>query len=106
MDFDKFVTGLEEDLLVKLEVEMGKYLIIMEDLNADVIAPKQFKYTKKLISITQLHRLSQLIKELTYVTEHSSTAIVLVFVNNLHHFELVIIQLCSPSRKLEFVNHP
>ena len=56
----------------------------MGDFNADVIALKPCKYTRKLMQTTRLHGLSQLVKEPTRVTEFTSTAIDLVFVNNTH----------------------
>ena len=56
----------------------------MGDFNADVIASEPCKYTRNFMHATRLHGLSELIKEPTRVTEHTKTAIDLVFVNNLH----------------------
>ena len=84
MNQEKFISGLEQEFLAKLDDEMVKDLIIMGDFNADVIALKPCKYTRKLMQTTRLHGLSQLVKEPTRVTEFTSTAIDLVFVNNIH----------------------
>ena len=84
MNQEKFILGLEQEFLAKLDDEMVKDLIIMGDFNADVIALKPCKYTRKLMQTTRLHGLSQLVKEPTRVTEFTSTAIDLVFVNNTH----------------------
>ena len=62
MNQEKFILGLEQEFLAKLDNEMVKDLIIIGDFNADVIALKTCKYTRKL----------------------TSTAIDLVFVNNTH----------------------
>ena len=83
MDSDKFLSSLEQDVLIKLSDEASKDIIIMGDFNA-VVAPKLCKYAKKLIHATQLYGLNQLINEPTRVTEHTSSAIDLVFVNNSH----------------------
>ena len=82
MNQEKFISGLEQEFLAKLDDERVKDLIIMGDFNADVIALKPCKYTRKLMQTTRLHGLSQLIKEPTRVTEFTNTAIDLVFVNN------------------------
>ena len=84
MNQEKFISGLEQEFLAKLDDERVKDLIIMGDFNADVIALKPCKYTRKLMQTTRLHGLSQLVKEPTRVTEFTSTAIDLVFVNNTH----------------------
>ena len=84
MNQEKFISGLEQEFRAKLDDEMVKDLIIMGDFNADVIALKPCKYTRKLMQTTRLHGLSQLVKEPTRVTEFTSTAIDLVFVNNIH----------------------
>lgn len=84
MNQEKFISGLEQESLAKLDDERVKDLIIMGDFNADVIALKPCKYTRKLMQTTRLHGLSQLVKEPTRVTEFTSTAIDLVFVNNTH----------------------
>ena len=84
MNQEKFISGLEHEFLAKLDDERVKDLIIMGDFNADVIAPKPCKYTKKLMKTTRLHGLSQHVKEPTRVTEFTNTAIDLVFVNNTH----------------------
>ena len=84
MNQEKFISGLEQEFLAKLDDEMVKDLIIKGDFNADVIALKPCKYTRKLMQTTRLHGLSQLVKEPTRVTEFTSTAIDLVFVNNIH----------------------
>ena len=69
MNQEKFILGLEQEFLAKLYNEMVQDLIIMGDFNADVIALKSCKYTRKLMQTTHLHSLSQLIKEPTRVTE-------------------------------------
>ena len=84
MNQEKFILGLEQEFLAKLDNEMVKDLIIIGDFNADVIALKPCKYTRKLMQTTRLHGLSQFVKEPTRVTEFTSTAIDLVFVNNTH----------------------
>ena len=84
MDSDKFLSSLEQDVLIKLSDEASKDIIIMGDFNANVVAPKLCKYAKKLIHATQLYGLNQLINKPTRVTEHTSSAIDLVFVNNSH----------------------
>ena len=108
MKHNKFVEGFEKNL-TKLGDEMNKDIITMGDFNANVIAPKLCKYSRKLMQISSLHCLNQLIKELICVTEHTSTAIELVFVNNLivsFHMaykasEQVIAQLFLLLRKRE-----
>ena len=55
MDSDKFVTRFQEDVLVRLENETDKDIIIIGDFNADVGALKLNKYTRKLMQITRLH---------------------------------------------------
>ena len=45
MNQEKFISGLEQEFLAKLDYEMAKDLIIMGDFNADVIALKPCKYT-------------------------------------------------------------
>ena len=82
MNREKFIPGLEQEFLPKLDNKMVKDLIIMGDFNADVISLKPCKYTSKLMQTTHRHSLSQLVKEPTPVTEFTSTAIDLVFVNN------------------------
>jgi len=57
---------------------------MMGGFNADVIASKPCIYRRNLMHATRLHGSSQLIKEPNRVTEHTKTAIDLVFVNNLH----------------------
>ena len=84
MNQEKFILGLEQEFLAKLDNKMVKDLIIIGDFNADVIALKPCKYTRKLMQTTRLHSLSQLIKEPIRVTEFTVTAIDLVFVNNTH----------------------
>ena len=79
-----FLSSFKQDVLEKLTDEANKDIITMGDFNADVIASKPCKYTRSLIHATRLHGLSQLVKEPTRVTEHTKTAIDLVFVNNLH----------------------
>ena len=69
MNQEKFILGLEQVFLAKLDNEMVQDLIIMGDFNADVIDLKSCKYTRKLMKTTRLHSLSQLIKEPTRVTE-------------------------------------
>ncbi len=86
MNHDEFVKGFENDLLTKLGDELNKDIIIMGDFNANVIAPKLCKYARKLMQISRLYGLNQLIEEPTRVTEHTSTAIDLIFVNNSHRF--------------------
>ena len=85
MKHDEFVEGFEKNL-TKLADEMNKDITTMGDFNANVIAPKLCKYSRKLMQISSLHCLNQLIKEPTRVTEHTSTAIDLIFVNNAHRF--------------------
>ena len=67
MDSDKFLSSLEQDVLIKLSDEASKDIIIMGDFNANVVAPKLCKYAKKLIHATQLYGLNQLINEPTRV---------------------------------------
>ena len=62
MNQEKFILGLEQEFLAKLDDEMVKDLIIMGDFNADVIALKPCKYTRKLMQTTRLHGLSQLVR--------------------------------------------
>ena len=62
MNQEKFILGLEQEFLAKLDDEMVKYLIIMGDFNADVIALKPCKHTRKLMQMTCLHGLSQLVR--------------------------------------------
>ena len=80
MNQEKFILGLEQEFLAKLDDEMVKDLIIMGDFNADVIALKPCKYTRKLMQTTRLHGLSQLVKEPTRVTEFTSTAILCLLI--------------------------
>ena len=82
MNQEKFISGLEQEFLAKLDNEMVKDLIIMGDFTADVIALKPCKYTRKLMQTNRLHGPSQLVKEPTSMTEFTSTAIYLVLVNN------------------------
>ena len=84
MNAENFLSSFEQVVLDKLTDEGNKDIIMMGDFNADVIASKPCKYTRSLIHATRLHGLSQLVKEPTRVTEHTKTAIDLVFVNNLH----------------------
>ena len=84
MNPENFLSSFKQDVLDKLTDEASKDIIMMGDFNADVIASKPCKYTRNLMHATRLHGLSQLIKEPTRVTEHTKTAIDLVFVNNLH----------------------
>lgn len=96
-----FLESLNQDLLVKLSDEVRKDIIIMGDFNA--------KYAKGLIYATRLHGLNKFINKPTRVTEHSRTAIDLIFVNNSHsivshgiqEFDQTIL-LFLLSRKLEF----
>ena len=87
MNQEKFFSGMEQ-FLAKVDHEMAKDLIIMGDFNADVIALKPCKYTRKLMQTTRLHGLSQLVKEPRSVRESTSTTIDLVFVDNIHHIVL------------------
>ena len=57
---------------------------MMGDFNTDFIASKPCKYTRNQMHATRLHGLSQLVQVLTHVTEHTKTAIDIIFVNNLH----------------------
>ena len=52
MNSDKFLSSLEQDVLIKLSDEASKDIIIMGDFNAKVVAPKLCKYAKKLIHAT------------------------------------------------------
>ena len=109
MNAESFLSSFEQDVLDKLTDEGNKDIIMMGDFNADVIASKPCKYTRSLIHATRLHGLSQLVKEPTRVTEHTKTAIDLMFVNNLlSHMECkslqpVIILLFLLSKKLVFL---
>ena len=79
MNPENFLSSFKQDVLDKLTDEASKDIIMMGDF-----ASKPCKYTRNLMHATRLHGLSQLIKEPTRVTEHTKTAINLVFVNNLH----------------------
>ena len=48
MNQEKFILGLEQEFLAKLDNKMVKDLIIIGDFNADVIALKPCKYTRKV----------------------------------------------------------
>ena len=96
MDSDKFVTRFQ-DVLMKLENETIKDIIITGDFNADVGALKLNKYTRKLMQITRLHGLTQLIKNPTRVTEDTSSTIDLIFVNNCHRIVTHGVQECGIS---------
>ena len=97
MDSDKFLSSLEQDVLIKFSDESSKDIIIMGDFNANVVAPKLWKYKKELIHATQLYGLNQLINEPTRVTEHTRSAIDLVFVNNSHRICLFGVQEFASS---------
>ena len=84
MDSEVFMKDFGKDVLAKLDEEINKDVIIMGDFNGDVIAAKPCKYVRKLMQETRLLGMKQLINEPTHVTDHSSTAIDLVFVNNPH----------------------
>ena len=84
MNQEKFISGLEQEFVAKMDDEMVKDLIIMGDFNVDVIALKPCEYTRKLMQTTRLLGLCQLVNKPTRVTEFTSTAIDLVFVNNTH----------------------
>ena len=84
MNQEKFISGLEQEFVAKMDDEMVNDLIIMGDFNVDVIALKPCEYTRKLMQTTRLHGLCQLVNKPTRVTEFTSTAIDLVFVNNTH----------------------
>ena len=71
-------------IIDKLADEASKNIIMMGDFNADFIASKPCKYTRNQMHATRLHGLSQLVQVLTHVTEHTKTAIDIIFVNNLH----------------------
>ena len=62
MNQEKFILGLEQEFLAKLDDEMIKDLVIMGDFNSDVIPLKTCKYTRKLMQTTRLHGLSQLVR--------------------------------------------
>ena len=53
---------------------------MMGNFNADFIASKPCKYTRNLMHATRLHGLSQLVQVLTHITEHTKTAIYIIFV--------------------------
>ena len=84
MNAENFLPSFEQGIPDKLTDEGNKDIIMMGDFNADVIASKPCKYTRSLIHATRLHGLSQLVKEPRRVTEHTKTAIDLVFVKKLH----------------------
>ena len=97
MDSDKFVTRFQEDVLVKLENETNKDIVIIGDFNADVGALKLHNHTRKLMQITRLHGFTQLIKNPTRVTEDTSSTIDLIFVNNFHRIVTHGVQECGIS---------
>ena len=84
MNSEVFMKDFGKDVLAKLDEEINKDVIVMGDFNGDVIAAKPCKYVRKLMQETRLLGMKQLINEPTHVTDHSSTAIDLVFVNNPH----------------------
>ena len=97
MNHDEFVKGFGNDLLTKLGDEVNKDIIIMGDFTTNVIAPKLCKYARQLMQISRLYGLNQLIEEPTCMTEHTSTAIDLIFVNNPHCFVSYGVQNFGPS---------
>ena len=82
---------------MKLANETNKDNIITGDFNADVGALKLNKYTRKLMQITRLHGLTQLIKNPMRVTEDTSSTIDLMFVNNCHRIVTQGVQECDIS---------
>ena len=111
---EKFISGLEGEFLEKLSDEVEKDLVLMGDFNANVISLKPCKYTRKLLQTTRLHGFTQVIKGPTSMTEHTSTAIDLIFVNNLHRFVSYGVQeygandhsVVLPLRKAAPLKHP
>ena len=69
MNPDNFLSRFKQGVLEKLTDEGNKDIIMMGKKKASMHA-------------TRLHGLSQLVKEPTRVTEHTKTAINLVFLNN------------------------
>jgi len=49
MNQEKFISGLEQEFVAKMDDEMVKDLIIMGDFNVNVIALKPCEYTRKLM---------------------------------------------------------
>ena len=87
------------DMLEKAATE-GKEMIIMGDLNCNVLAENRNGITKELLLISEDYRLSQLISEMTRVTEHSQSLIDLLFSSNPEKFRSVGVTPCAGSDHL------
>jgi len=93
-----------EHLIGILDLENFEYYL-MGDLNCDMIATRYDNDTCKLMSITDVHGLQQLITEPTRVTPTSSTLIDVIYTNfpdkivcsGVCHISINIIAWCSPK---------
>ena len=70
-----------ETLFGKLETEKNTEYYLMGDLNCDMIATRYDNDTRKLVSITDIYGLQQLITEPTRIIPTSATLIGVIFTN-------------------------